>query len=94
MAKNFEKLIFGGLHEKHAVTRGIWVPTQHSLWDQGKPRKTLIELADGIRHRASFRVSSEPRERETPLLPSVVAGNLFILWNKPVSRYVTSMHSI
>jgi hypothetical protein len=45
MAKNFEKLIFGGLHEKHAVQRGIWVATQHSLWDQGKPRKTLIELA-------------------------------------------------
>jgi hypothetical protein len=45
MAKNFEKLIFGGLHEKHAVPRGIWVPTQHSLWDQGKPRKSLIELA-------------------------------------------------
>jgi hypothetical protein len=34
MAKNFEKLIFGGLHEKHAVQRGIWVPTQHSLWDR------------------------------------------------------------
>jgi hypothetical protein len=31
MAKNFEKLIFGGLHEKHAVQRGIWVPTQHLL---------------------------------------------------------------
>jgi hypothetical protein len=45
MAKNFEKLIFGGLHEKHAVQRGIWVPTQHLLWDQVKPRKTLIELA-------------------------------------------------
>jgi hypothetical protein len=45
MAKNLEKLIFGGLHEKHAVQRGIWVPTQHLLWDQGKPRKTLIGLA-------------------------------------------------
>jgi hypothetical protein len=44
MAKNFEKLIFGGLHEKHVVQRGIWVPTQHLLWDQGKPRKTLIEF--------------------------------------------------
>jgi hypothetical protein len=30
MVKIFEKLIFGGLHEKHAVQRGIWVPTQHS----------------------------------------------------------------
>jgi hypothetical protein len=48
MAKNFEKLIFGGLREKHAVQREIWVPTQHSLWDQGKPRKTLIELASGV----------------------------------------------
>jgi hypothetical protein len=35
----------GGLHVKHAVQRGIWVPTQHLLCDQGKPRKTLIELA-------------------------------------------------
>jgi hypothetical protein len=26
MAKNFEKLIFGGLHEKHAVQRGISCP--------------------------------------------------------------------
>jgi hypothetical protein len=24
MAKNFEKLIFGGLHEKHAVTARLW----------------------------------------------------------------------
>jgi hypothetical protein len=37
MAKIFGKLIFGGLHEKHALQRGIWVPTQHSLWDHGKP---------------------------------------------------------
>jgi hypothetical protein len=29
---------------KHTEQRGIWVPTQHLLWDQGKPRKTLIEL--------------------------------------------------
>jgi hypothetical protein len=51
MAKNFEKFIFGGLHEKHAVQRGIWVPTQHLLWDQGKPRAntnhwTSLFLAD------------------------------------------------
>jgi hypothetical protein len=38
-------LILGGLHERHAVQRGIWVPTQHLLSDRGKPRKTLIELA-------------------------------------------------
>jgi hypothetical protein len=50
MAKIFEKLIFGGPHEKHAVQRGIWVPTQHLLWDQGKPRKTLIELAGQYLH--------------------------------------------
>jgi hypothetical protein len=30
---------------KQAVQRGIWVPTQHLLWDQGNPRKILIELA-------------------------------------------------
>jgi hypothetical protein len=27
---------------KHAEQRGIRVPTQHLLWDQGKPLKTLI----------------------------------------------------
>jgi hypothetical protein len=41
----FLVLPLGGLHEKHTVQRGIWVPTQHLLWGQGKPRKTLIELA-------------------------------------------------
>jgi hypothetical protein len=33
-----------GLYVKHAVQRGIWVPTQHLLWDQEKPWKTLTEL--------------------------------------------------
>jgi hypothetical protein len=55
MAKNFEKIIFGRLHEKHAVQRGIWVPTQHLLWDQGQPRKTLIELAG----RRTFRMQTD-----------------------------------
>jgi hypothetical protein len=44
LKRNF-LLPLGGLHVKHAVQRGIWVPTQHLLWDRGKPRKTLIELA-------------------------------------------------
>jgi hypothetical protein len=26
-------LTLGGLHERHAVQRGIWVPTQNFLWD-------------------------------------------------------------
>jgi hypothetical protein len=38
-------LALRGLHVKHTVQRGIWVPTQHLLWDKGKPRKTLIEMA-------------------------------------------------
>jgi hypothetical protein len=37
----FFTLPLGGLHVKHAVQSGIWVPTQHFLWDQGKPRKTF-----------------------------------------------------
>jgi hypothetical protein len=35
-------LPLGGLLGQLVVQRGIWVPTQHLLWDQ--PRKTLIEL--------------------------------------------------
>jgi hypothetical protein len=38
-------LLLRGLREKHEVQHGIWVPTQHLLWDQGKPQKTLIDLA-------------------------------------------------
>jgi hypothetical protein len=41
MAKNFEKLIFGGLHEKHAVQRGIWCT--NSAFALG-PRKTTENL--------------------------------------------------
>jgi hypothetical protein len=45
-------LPFGGLHVKHAVQRGIWVPTQHLLCDQGNPlcsRSGLVRkwLQDG-----------------------------------------------
>jgi hypothetical protein len=38
-------LHLGELHVKHAAQLEIWVPTQYLLWDQEKPRKTLIELA-------------------------------------------------
>jgi hypothetical protein len=38
-------LPLGRLRVKHAEQHRIWVPTQHLLWDKGKPRKTLIELA-------------------------------------------------
>jgi hypothetical protein len=44
MAKNFEKLIFGGLHEKHAVQRGIWVPLNicsGTKENHGKPWSSL-----------------------------------------------------
>jgi hypothetical protein len=37
---------FGGPHVKRAVQRGLWVPTQHLLWGQGKPRKAFIGFAD------------------------------------------------
>jgi hypothetical protein len=43
--RNLFMLPLGGLHVKHAVQRGIWVPTQHLLWDQESRWKTLIELA-------------------------------------------------
>jgi hypothetical protein len=34
-------LPLGGLHVKHAMQRGIWVPTQHLLWDEGKTTENL-----------------------------------------------------
>jgi hypothetical protein len=39
MAKIFEKLIFGGLYEKQAVQRGIWVPTRYGV--HGSPPYAL-----------------------------------------------------
>jgi hypothetical protein len=51
----FFMLPLGGLHVKHVVQCGIWVPTEHLLWDQGKPQKTLIELAG---HR-TFRMQTD-----------------------------------
>jgi hypothetical protein len=48
-------LPLGGLRGKHAVQHGILVPTQNLLWDQGKPRKTLIELAG----RWTFRMQTD-----------------------------------
>jgi hypothetical protein len=50
-----KSLMLEGLHGKHAVQCGIWVSTQHLLWDQGKPGKTLIELAC----RKTFRIQTD-----------------------------------
>jgi hypothetical protein len=48
-------LPLGGMHVKHAVQREIWVPTQHFLWGQGNPWKTLTELAG----RRTFRIQTD-----------------------------------
>jgi hypothetical protein len=48
-------LPLGGLHVKHSMQRGIWVSTQHLPWDQGKPRKTFIELSG----RRTFRMQTD-----------------------------------
>jgi hypothetical protein len=40
----FLMLPLGGLHAKHAVQRGIWAPTQHLLWDQGKTTENLARV--------------------------------------------------
>jgi hypothetical protein len=37
LRQNFLVLPFGWLHVKHVMQLGILVPTQHLLWDQGKP---------------------------------------------------------
>jgi hypothetical protein len=48
-------LTLGQLHERDAVQRAIWLPTQHLLSDRRKPRKTLIELAS----RRTFRMRTD-----------------------------------
>jgi hypothetical protein len=55
LRRNFYVTIAGGPHVKHAVQRGILVPTPHLFWGQGIPRKTLIELVG----RRTFRMQTE-----------------------------------
>jgi len=46
MKKVTRKFKSGGLHEKHVVaTWKTWEPSQHSLIDTGKPRKTSVKVA-------------------------------------------------
>jgi len=44
-----------GLHEKHVVA--TWEPSEYSLVDTGKPRKTCVELAG----RRTFRILTYTR---------------------------------
>jgi hypothetical protein len=46
---------FREIRVRHAAERGIWVPTQHLLQDQGKTRKPLIKLAG----RRTFRMQTD-----------------------------------
>jgi hypothetical protein len=64
VGSKFFTLPLGGLHGKHAVQSGIWVPTQHLIWDQGKPRKTLIELV-GFRTFSTSRIHLITSTNET-----------------------------
>jgi hypothetical protein len=49
----------GGLHERHVVaTWESWEPSQHSLADTGKPRKTCAEVAS----RRTFRILTSSQQ--------------------------------
>jgi hypothetical protein len=70
---------------KHTEQRGIWIPTQHLLWDQGKPRKTLIELVG----RSTFRMlnaSANSPALNTRTLASV-PGCAVALLNTSIKQY-------
>ena len=54
-----KKFKSGGLHERHAVaTWKLEKPSQHSLVDTGKPRKTCVEVAD----RRNFRIMTSSQQ--------------------------------
>ena len=49
----------GGLHEKHVVAAWkLGEPSQHSLVDTGKPRKTCVEVAG----RRTFRILTSSQQ--------------------------------
>jgi hypothetical protein len=60
MAKIFEKLIFGGLHEKHAVQGGIWVPTQHLTIEANRYTHRLFLSTDRMENKSSNNSSIIP----------------------------------
>ena len=49
----------GGLHERHVVaTWKTWEPSQHSLVDRRKQRKTCVEMAG----RRTFRILTSSQQ--------------------------------
>jgi hypothetical protein len=71
-------LPLGGLHVKHAVRRGIWVPTQHLLW----PRKTSESLDRARRSKDLpdaiwLLASSQALNTRTLTLGPICAASLF-----------------
>jgi len=48
----------GGLHEKHVVATESWEPSQRSLLDTGKPRKTCVKMAG----RRTFRILTSSQQ--------------------------------
>jgi hypothetical protein len=61
-------LIFGGLIEKHALKRLIWVPVQNLQYGREELHKSLIDF----RGRGSFRMRAEfrySRKRILKLVP-------------------------
>jgi hypothetical protein len=69
---------------KHAMQRGIWIPTQHLLWDQGKSRKTLIELQDLLNANRLLVSSPTLDTRVLTLVPifAVVFFSIFLFPHK------------
>ena len=59
MKKVTRKFKLGGLREKHVVaTWKLGEPSQHSLIDRGKPRKTCVEVAG----RRTFRILTSSQQ--------------------------------
>jgi hypothetical protein len=78
----------GGLHVKHAVQRGICVPTKHLLWDRGKPQKTLIELAGKRTFRMQTDFQPAVRDLNTQNLPLVPISVLLLYLKKKKFTYL------
>jgi hypothetical protein len=71
--------VLGGLHDRHAVRRGIWVPTQHLLQE---PRKTAENLDRVVRSQdlqdAYWLLASGPAfKHSSPTCSAVCAVALF-----------------
>jgi hypothetical protein len=88
-------LALGELHVKYVAQHGIWIPTQHLLWNQGKPRKTLIELTGRRIFRMQLTSSQQSSiEYASPNIIPYLCCFFSFLFSPPLKTFTSCFYKI